>query len=281
MRPPREATLVTNPLEPSVPVELTARQREAVEHGDGPLLIVAGAGTGKTLVITRRIAHLIQSKKAKPEEILALTFTEKAAAEMVERVDVLLPYGFAAVNVSTFHAFGDRILREFALELGLNPDFQVLSQAEQVIFFREHLFEFPLKHYRPLSDPTRFIQAMLKVISRAKDEDVQPEEYIRFAADFLKSAAAGPEGAGGSEESEDAARQGEIAGAYAAYQKLLAAKAKVDFGDQSHRPETFPERRTFSPRCAGATDTSWWMNFRTRITRSSGWCGCSAAGMET
>jgi DNA helicase II / ATP-dependent DNA helicase PcrA len=223
---------VTNPLEPSAPVELTARQREAVEHGEGPLLVVAGAGTGKTLVITRRIAHLIHSKKAKPEEILALTFTEKAAAGMVERVDVLLPYGFAAVNVSTFHAFGDRILREFALELGLNPDFQVLSQAEQVIFFREHLFEFPLKHYRPLSDPTRFIQAMLKVISRAKDEDVSPEEYVRFAADLRKAAGPRTKGGGGSEDSEDAARQEEIAGAYAAYQKLLAEKGKVDFGDQ-------------------------------------------------
>jgi DNA helicase II / ATP-dependent DNA helicase PcrA len=225
---------VTDPREPSAPVELTARQREAVEHGEGPLLIVAGAGTGKTLVITRRIAHLIHSKLAKPEEILALTFTEKAAAGMVERVDVLLPYGFAAVHVSTFHAFGDRILREFALELGLNPDFQVLSQAEQVIFFREHLFEFPLKHYRPLSDPTRFIQAMLKVISRAKDEDVRPDEYVRFASELRKAAAAGqgPGGGKGPEDSEDAARQEEIAGAYAAYQKLLAEKGKVDFGDQ-------------------------------------------------
>ena len=224
---------VTDPVEPSAPIELTPRQREAVEHGEGPLLIVAGAGTGKTLVITRRIAHLIHTKKAKPEEILALTFTEKAAAEMAERVDVLLPYGFAAVHVSTFHAFGDRILREFALELGLNPDFQVLSQAEQVIFFREHLFDFPLKHYRPLSDPTKFIQAMLKVISRAKDEDVNPEEYLQYAAGLRKKAGAGPPAAAvDPENTEDADRQEEIAGAYAAYQRLLAEKGKVDFGDQ-------------------------------------------------
>ena len=161
-------------------VTLTENQLKAVKHNQGPLLIVAGAGTGKTMVITHRIAHLINSKMARPEEILAVTFTEKAASEMSERVDILLPYGFSNVPIMTFHAFGDRILREFALELGLNPDFQVLSQAEQTIFFREHLFEFPLKHYRPLSDPTRFIQAMLTVISRAKDEDVSPEQYEQF-----------------------------------------------------------------------------------------------------
>jgi DNA helicase-2/ATP-dependent DNA helicase PcrA len=217
-------------------IELTPSQREAVEYGEGPLLIVAGAGTGKTLVITRRIAHLIHSKKARPEEILALTFTEKAAAEMVERVDVLLPYGFTAVQISTFHAFGDKILREFALELGLNPDFQVLSQAEQVIFFREHLFDFPLKQYRPLSDPTKFIQAMLGVISRAKDEDVLPEEYLRFVQKLKDEAAAGIRTADEKAENrkavEEAARQEEIAGTYAAYQKRLAEKGKVDFGDQ-------------------------------------------------
>jgi DNA helicase-2/ATP-dependent DNA helicase PcrA len=204
-------------------IGLTPSQREAVEYGDGPLLIVAGAGTGKTLVLTRRIAHLIQSKRFRPEEILALTFTEKAAAEMSERVDVLLPYGFAAVNVSTFHAFGDRILRESAIEIGLNPDFQVLSEAEQVILFREHLFDFPLKHYRPLSDPTKFIQAMLKVISRAKDEDVSPEDYAAYAAALRKDAKGDP---------EEIERQAEIAGTYAAYQRLLAEKSKADFGDQ-------------------------------------------------
>jgi DNA helicase II / ATP-dependent DNA helicase PcrA len=217
----------------AAPVELTSRQREAAEYGEGPLLIVAGAGTGKTLVITRRIAHLIHSKKAKPDEILALTFTDKAAAEMAERVDVLLPYGFAAVHISTFHAFGDRILREFALELGLNPDFQVLSQAEQVIFFREHLFSFPLKHYRPLSDPTKFIQAMLKVISRAKDEDVQPDEYLRYARELERRAGSGDgKPVRDRDLIEEIDRQKEIAGTYEAYQKLLAEKGKADFGDQ-------------------------------------------------
>lgn len=210
-------------------IELTPRQRDAVEHGEGPLLIVAGAGTGKTLVITHRIVHLVDSKAARPEEILAVTFTEKAAAEMAERVDVLLPYGFANVQISTFHAFGDRILREFGLELGLNPDFQVLSQPEQIIFFREHLFDLPLKHYRPLSDPMRFIQAMLKVISRAKDEDITPEEYRQFVGELRSKSKSHPEDEALREEVE---KQEEIAETYAMYQDLLAKEGKSDFGDQ-------------------------------------------------
>src|SRR5881296_4646477 len=157
---------------------LNDTQREAVTHDAGPLLIIAGAGTGKTTVITRRIAWLIAQKKARPEEILALTFTDKAAAEMEERVDTLVPYGYADVQISTFHAFGDRLIKENALELGLTPDFRVLTRAEQVIFVRDHLFEFPLKHFRPLGDPTRHIQAMITLFSRLKDEDVGADEYL-------------------------------------------------------------------------------------------------------
>src|ERR671922_819749 len=149
---------------------LNDAQREAVTHDAGPLLIVAGAGTGKTTVITRRIAYLISQGKARPEEILALTFTDKAAAEMEERVDTLVPYGYADVEISTFHAFGDQLLRAHALEIGLTPDFRVLSRAEQVIFFRDRLFQLPLERYRPLGDPTRHLQAIITLISRCKDE---------------------------------------------------------------------------------------------------------------
>ena len=88
---------------------LNEEQKSAVTHKTGPLLIVAGAGTGKTTVIVNRIAYLISSKVARPEEILALTFTEKAASEMQERVDMLVPYGFADVWISTFHSFGNRV----------------------------------------------------------------------------------------------------------------------------------------------------------------------------
>src|SRR2546422_924313 len=118
---------------------LNDTQREAVTHAAAPLLTIAGAGTGKTTVITRRIAWLIAQKKARPEEILALTFTDKAAAEMEERVDTLVPYGYADVEIATFHAFGDRLLREHALELGLQPDFRVLNRAEQAIVFRDQI----------------------------------------------------------------------------------------------------------------------------------------------
>jgi DNA helicase-2/ATP-dependent DNA helicase PcrA len=208
---------------------LNPRQVEAVTHDTGPLLIVAGAGTGKTTVITRRIAYLIATKRCRPEEILALTFTDKAAAEMEERVDTLVPYGYADVWISTFHAFGDRLLKENALELGLTPDFRVLNRAEQVIFFRDHLFEFPLEYYRPLGDPTKHIRAIISLISRAKDEDVSPEEYLTFAERLQKEAAANPE----NEELRDrAARQWELARTYAKYQELLAREGCADFGDQ-------------------------------------------------
>src|ERR671930_296886 len=110
---------------------LNDAQRQAVTHDSGPLLIVAGAGTGKTTVITRRIAWLIAERKVRPEEILALTFTDKAAAEMEERVDQLVPYGYAEVEIATFHAFGDALLRGHSLEFGLQNDFSVLSRAEQ------------------------------------------------------------------------------------------------------------------------------------------------------
>jgi len=80
-------------------------------------LIIAGAGTGKTTVVTERIRYLIENKKALPQEILALTFTEKAAREMEERVDRVLPYGLTQMWIMTFHSFGDRLLRQEALEI--------------------------------------------------------------------------------------------------------------------------------------------------------------------
>ena len=208
---------------------LNAAQREAVTHDAGPLLIVAGAGTGKTTAITRRIAYLIAQRRARPEEILALTFTDKAAAEMEERVDTLVPYGYADVEIATFHAFGDRLLREHALEVGLTPDFRVLTRAEQVIFFRDRLFEFPLARYRPLGDPTRYLQAIISLISRCKDEDISPDAFRACADRLLAETAARPE----DETLRDrAAQQDELAGTYARYQELMARQGAVDFGDQ-------------------------------------------------
>src|SRR5437660_3307676 len=134
VEPPTSATREAPPGPADAILEgLTEEQLAAVTHGEGPLLIVAGAGTGKTAVITRRIAHLITTRRARPEEILALTFTDRAAAEMEERVDRLVPYGYTQAWISTFHAFGDRVLRENALHLGLSPDFRVLTKPEQIM----------------------------------------------------------------------------------------------------------------------------------------------------
>lgn len=174
-------------------------------------LVIAGAGTGKTTLIVRRIVQLISSKKAKPDEILALTFTDKAAEEMESRVDRLVPYGYIDVNISTFHAFGDRILRDHAIDLGLRPDYRVLSLSDQLVFFREHIFEFPLKYYKSLSDPTKNIESLIRVISRAQDEDISPQE--------MKARVKSKE-------------MLEVAKVYKKYQQLKAEKGFVDFADQ-------------------------------------------------
>jgi DNA helicase-2/ATP-dependent DNA helicase PcrA len=218
---------------------LNPNQREAVEFGEGPLLIIAGAGTGKTLVLTHRIAHLITTKRARPEEILALTFTERAAQEMEERVDQLVPYGYTDVRISTFHAFGDRLLHDHALLLGISSSFQVLTQPEQLLFLREHLFQLPLERFRPLGNPTKHLQALRTVISRAKDEDISPAEYVRYAEQCMAEAANNPDPARRGDrrpphapQADEAAQQLEVARCYGRYQELLGEAGLIDFGDQ-------------------------------------------------
>jgi DNA helicase-2/ATP-dependent DNA helicase PcrA len=218
-----------NPALARILERLTPDQEAAVTHGEGPLLIVAGAGTGKTTVITRRIAYLVAAKRARPSEILALTFTDKAAEEMEGRVDLLVPYGFADMWISTFHAFGDRVLREEGLALGLTTDFRVLTRPEQVVFLREHLFTLPLQRLRPLGDPTKHLQALVTLFSRAKDEALTPEGYLAFVAELADRAKATPDDAALQEEAE---LQQELAACYREYQRLLAARGLVDFGDQ-------------------------------------------------
>ena len=223
---------------------LNPEQRRAVTHRDGPLLVVAGAGTGKTEVITRRIAWLVATRRARPAEILGLTFTDKAAAEMQLRVDQLVPYGFADTAISTFHAFGDRLIREFAFELGISPDARVLSRAETVMFLREHLFELGLDAYLPLGDPTRFLGALATLFGRCRDEDVSPSAYRAHADQIAASAAVATAARGPAPAAEGAdpaavqalaelaARQDELASAYGRYTELLAASGSIDFGDQ-------------------------------------------------
>lgn len=204
---------------------LNEAQKRAVTFGKGPILVVAGAGTGKTTVITRRIAWLIEQKLAKPEEILALTFTDKAAMEMEERVDELVPYGFVDTWVSTFHAFGDRVLRDHAIDLDLPLDFRVLSDSEQLAFFREHIFEFPLNHLRPSNNPYRYTKAMLKFFSRLKDEDIDIEQFKSFTQKALKEA---KDNASRLQAEKDL----ELATCFEDYNNLLHQKGFVDFGDQ-------------------------------------------------
>jgi len=205
--------------------ELDPEQKRAVTHGGGPLIIIAGAGTGKTKVITHRIAFLISSKIAKPEEILAVTFTEKAANEMEERVDLLIPYSYSFVEISTFNSFGERVLRDYGIEIGYPSDFKLLDDVEQAIFFREHLFEFPLDYYRPLSSPTRYIQDILLAIKRLKQEDIKPQDYMEYAERFEHEAS-------DEIERERARKHLEMARIYKAYQDRLEAEGRIDFEDQ-------------------------------------------------
>jgi DNA helicase II / ATP-dependent DNA helicase PcrA len=246
--PPAAAKTTPAPLSPAGGLDglldgLNAEQRRAVVHGTGPLLVVAGAGTGKTQVITRRIAWLIASRTARPSEILALTFTDKAAAEMQVRVDQLVPYGYADTTIATFHSFGDRLIREFALELGLPSDARVLSRPEAVIFMRERLFDFELDVYRPLGDPTRFLGALAGHFSRCKDEDISPAAYLacadrqvglahKLALAAGRPAASDAERLASAAATDAAARQLELARAYARYQALLGEAGLIDFGDQ-------------------------------------------------
>jgi DNA helicase-2/ATP-dependent DNA helicase PcrA len=204
---------------------LNPAQRRAVVHGTGPLLIIAGAGTGKTKVITHRIAHLIASKRARPAEILAVTFTEKAASEMEARVDVLVPYTYSFVEISTFNSFGEKVLRDYALDVGCPTDFRLLDDVEQAIFFRENLFRFSLNYYRPLSYPTRHIQELLEAVRRLKQEDVRPEDYERHSRELMDRAA-------GEGEKETARKHQEVARVYTEYQALLRKEGLIDFEDQ-------------------------------------------------
>jgi len=164
---------------------LNPEQLKAVLKKAGPMLIVAGAGTGKTTVITQRIAYLIEQGLAKSDEVLALTFTEKAAAEMEDRVSLLLPIGYFDLWISTFHSFAERILKEHGLSIGLPGDFKLLNEFEQWALIKKNLDKFELDYYRPLGNPTKFIRAMLKHFSRAKDEDISPAAYLEYA-DGLK-----------------------------------------------------------------------------------------------
>ncbi len=197
--------------------KLDKYQKQAVLHDKGPLLIIAGAGTGKTTVITERIRNLIINKKVNPSKIVALTFTDKAAYEMQERVDVLLPFGYTNLWIQTFHSFCDRILRNEVHYIGLNPNYKLISEAESILLLRKNIFNLNLKIFKPLGNPNKFLEALLSHFSRLKDEDITPQEYITWAKK--------------QKASEDKKEYLELANAYHLYEKLKTEESVMDFSD--------------------------------------------------
>jgi len=204
-------------------MELNKEQKDAVEYTKGPVLIVAGAGTGKTRVITERIKFLLSKKLCLPKEILALTFTEKGAEEMLERVDTIMPIGYEEPWVTTFHSFADRILREEALEIGLDPRYKILTTSESFVLLRKNLFNLKLQYFLPLGNPTKFIDALLTFFSRLQDEGVDSQEFEEWVhkKDKEKKDC----------KTEELKRWEELSSVYKNHQQLKIKKSFMDFGD--------------------------------------------------
>jgi len=197
-------------------------QIQAITYNQGPLLVIAGPGTGKTFVIVEKIKYLIKNNLAKPEDILALTFTEKAALEMEERVDKEMPYGYFQMWISTFHSFAYRILKDEGANLGLPLDFHLMSKAEAVIFLRKNLFAFDLNYFRPLGNPEKFLEALISHFSRLKEENISEEEYLDWAKKLKPKT---------EEEKIEKEKYLELSKAYSLYQKLKLKEGLVDFSD--------------------------------------------------
>ena len=184
---------------------LNEQQKEAVLHTEGPLLVLAGAGSGKTRVLTHRVAYLIEEAGINPWNILAITFTNKAAGEMRERVDKLVEFGAESVWVSTFHSMCVRILRRHIGLLGYDTNFTIYDSDDQKTMMRDvcKLLKVDTKVYKE--------RALMAAVSHAKEELVTPQEFRRRA-----------EG--------DFGRQ-KIAEVYEEYEKQLRANNALDFDD--------------------------------------------------
>jgi DNA helicase-2/ATP-dependent DNA helicase PcrA len=184
---------------------LNPEQKRAVLHDKGPLLILAGAGSGKTRVLTHRIAYLIEERGVNPWNILAITFTNKAAREMRERVDKLVGYGSENIWVSTFHSTCVRILRRFIDTIGYSRSFTIYDTDDQKTLMRE------ICKYLNIDTKRINERAILSAISKAKDELITPEEFERSAGGDYNSA--------------------NYAKAYIEYQKRLKSSNALDFDD--------------------------------------------------
>ncbi|MFF6134348.1 DNA helicase PcrA [Enterococcus faecium] len=183
---------------------MNPRQKEAVLHTDGPLLLMAGAGSGKTRVLTHRIAYLIEEKEVNPWNILAITFTNKAAKEMKERVNAILASGGEDVWVSTFHSMCVRILRRDVDFIGYNRNFTIIDSSEQLTLMKRILKELNIdpKKYDPRS--------ILGTISQAKNSLQTPQDFTKMQGSYYEEIAAK---------------------CYAAYQKELQYNQCMDFDD--------------------------------------------------
>lgn len=205
---------------------LNPEQKRAVLHDRGPLLILAGAGSGKTRVLTHRIAYLIEEQNVSPFQILALTFTNKAAREMRERVDRLVSYGAQNIWVSTFHSSCVRFLRRFIDLLGYDKSFTIYDTDDQKTLMRE------VCKFLNIDTKTMKERTLMNVISSAKDELISPEDFARDA--------------GGDYVSRQYAR------VYAEYQKRLKANNALDFDDIIFKTvelfETQPEALSYYQR---------------------------------
>lgn len=184
---------------------LNPMQKEAVFHTEGPLLILAGAGSGKTRVLTHRVAYLIEEKGVNPWNIMAITFTNKAAGEMRERVNRLVSYGAESVWVSTFHSSCVRILRRFIEHLGYSTNFTIYDSDDQKTLMKQILKRMDL-------DPKQFRdRAMISAISSAKNELISPEEFMLNAQGDW--------------------RERKVAAVYQQYQEQLKKNNALDFDD--------------------------------------------------
>ena len=184
---------------------LNDMQKEAVLHTEGPLLILAGAGSGKTRVLTHRIAYLIEEKGVNPWNILAITFTNKAAGEMRERVDKLVGFGSESVWVSTFHSTCVRILRRYIDRLGYDTNFTIYDADDQKTLMKD------ICKYLQIDTKIYKERALLGMISSAKDEMITPEEYeLQAEGDFGRK---------------------KVAAVYKEYEKQLRANNALDFDD--------------------------------------------------
>src|SRR5256712_7645377 len=200
--------------------DLNPAQREAVLTTEGPLLVIAGAGSGKTRVLTYRVAHLLATQGVKPSEILAITFTNKAAGEMRERLDHLLGHVARAIWILTFHSACGRILRREAQRLGYRSNFTIYDQADQLRLTKQCLEELE-------RDPKRFTPRGIHTqISFAKNNLVGPAEYRERVQSFYDQT---------------------VADVYELYQRKLFASNAVDFDDLLNLTvdvlERFPEAR--------------------------------------